>query len=167
MLELTMDVLPAAGYRQYEISNYARPGFESRHNLIYWRNGPYIGVGPAAAGCYGGRRYKNVRDVEAYVRLMDERDCAEVESEAIDVPTLMIEMVMMQLRLVEGLSIAAFQERTGVDPIALFSPTLEGLTDQGLVRVTDSHIALTRRGLLVADAVIRELACLCDDPQAA
>jgi len=162
MYLLAIDALAAAGYEQYEISNFARPGCASRHNLIYWRNEPYIGVGPSACGCIDGRRYKNIADIAGYVRLMDAQGHAEVESELLDTPTLMTEMILMQLRLNEGLSITAFHHRTGVDPRVLFGETLARLTEARLVSVSDSHIALTREGRLMADPIMAELACCCD-----
>jgi oxygen-independent coproporphyrinogen-3 oxidase len=154
-----IDTLLAAGYEQYEISNFARPGCRCEHNLIYWRNGPYIGVGPSAVGCVGARRYKNVANVEAYIRMMDARGHAEAESEIIDTPTLVTEMIMMQLRLVEGLSIDAFRRRTGIDPVTRFGGTLSGLVDLGHLVVSDTHIALTRAGRLISDAIVTELVC--------
>lgn len=158
--------LAASGYAQYETSNFARPGCACKHNLIYWRNEPYIGVGPSAAGCIDGRRYKNIADVAGYIRMMDERGHAEVESEVITAELLSTEMIMMQLRLVEGLSISAFRQRIGMDPIALFRETLKRLTELGNVKVTDTHIALTRMGRLVSDAVIRDLATDYSPPDA-
>jgi len=156
-----IDTLAVAGYEQYEISNFARPGCQCLHNLAYWHNEPYIGVGPSAAGYLNGRRYKNVSDIQAYVQMMETQGHAEVESEVIDKRTLMTEMLMMQLRLVEGLSIADFRERTGVDPVALFGDALDQLVERGLVTVSGTHIALTRNGRLVADRVIVELASSC------
>lgn len=153
----TMDTLESAGYRQYEISNYAKPGCECRHNLLYWRNEPYIGVGPSAAGCLDGRRYKNVADVAGYVRLMDRDGHAEVESETIDSEMLITEIVMMQLRLNEGFSIGAFRQRVGLDPREVFRDALTRLVDLGLVTVSETHIALTRSGRLVANTVIADL----------
>jgi len=157
-----IETLAAAGYQQYEISNFARPGCECLHNLAYWHNEPYIGVGPSASGFLNGRRYKNVSDIEAYVQMMDAQGHAEAESEVIDSRTLMTEMIMMQLRLVEGLSIADFCGRTGADPVALFGDTLDQLVERGLATVSETHIALTRSGRLVADRIIVELASRCD-----
>ena len=161
MFMLTIDTLSAAGFRQYEISNFAKPGEECLHNLIYWRNRPYIGVGPSAAGCVDGRRYKNVADVNGYVRMIEQDSHAEQESEAIGGETLMHELIMMQLRLNEGLSVGEFQARTGSDPIALFGDKLSRMCDQKFVRVDDARIALTRAGQLIADAVIAELVATC------
>jgi len=158
MFLATMDTLESAGYRQYEISNYAQPGCKCRHNLLYWRNEPYIGVGPSAAGCLHGRRYKNVADVAGYVRLIERDGCAAVESETIDTEMLIVELVMMQLRLNEGLSIAVFRERIGVDPRESFGDALTRLESLGLVTISETHIALTKSGRLVANTVIADLA---------
>lgn len=166
MYLFAIDTLADARFHQYEISNFARSGCECRHNLIYWRNQPYIGVGPSAAGCVEGRRYKNVADVAAYVRMIDEQGHAEAESETLDTPTLMIELIMMQLRLVEGVSIESFKARTGADPVALFGETLDRFVSAGHVVVTDTHIALTRTGRLIADAVITDLATASDRAEA-
>ncbi len=157
-----IDVLAEAGYGQYEISNFARPGCECQHNLIYWRNRPYIGVGPSAAGLIDARRYKNIANVAGYVRAMDRQGHAEAESEMVVGPTLMHELILMQLRLVEGLSIADFRRRTGADPLILFEVPLARLVDLDLVRVSETHIALTGRGRLVADSIMVELAAACD-----
>jgi oxygen-independent coproporphyrinogen-3 oxidase len=153
-----VDTLDAAGYEQYETSNFARPGCRCEHNLIYWRNQPYIGVGPSAAGCYAGRRYKNIADVGGYVRLIESQGVAEQESEFIDRERLMLEMLMMQLRLVEGLSIPDFQRRIGEHPRAVFGDSLLRLEVQKFLTISPTNIALTRSGRLVADAVLRELA---------
>jgi len=160
----TIDRLEAAGYEQYEISNFARPGCACQHNLIYWRNWPYLGVGPSAAGCVDGRRYKNVSDIAGYIRSIDQTGHAELESEVIEGVTLMLEMILMQLRLVEGLSIADFETRTGVNPLSLFQDVLKRLAPKRVLTVTDTHIALTRRGRLIADRIMTELACAIDRP---
>jgi oxygen-independent coproporphyrinogen-3 oxidase len=162
MYRLMVEVLEAAGYRQYETSNFARPGRESRHNLMYWRNRPYIGIGPSAAGCIDGRRYKNVSDIAAYNRLIDEQGHAEAESETITPEMLMLEMILMQLRLVEGLSIEDFTIRTGIDPRVQFAAVIERLSNLDMVTLSDTHIALTNRGRLVSDAIMMEFALCCD-----
>lgn len=154
----TIDTLEAAGYRQYETSNFARPGCECRHNVLYWRNQPYVGVGPSAVGCIDGRRYKNVANVAGYIRLMDSQGHAEVESEEIDREKLILEMILMQLRLVEGLSVADFERRVGLSPGEVFNGTLDRLASDGLLTVTRDRIAFTREGRLVGDRVMGELA---------
>lgn len=161
MYLMMLDVLARAGYLQYETSNFAKPGCESRHNLLYWRNRPYIGVGPSAAGCLDGRRYKNAADVNAYVRMIDEHGHAEAEVELITREMLMHEMILMQLRLVEGLSVADYSARLGIDPREQFAGVIERLSAGGLLTASDTHIALTTRGRLVSDAVMTEFAMCC------
>ena len=167
MFLATMDILAAAGYEQYEISNYARPGCKSRHNLIYWRNEPYIGVGPSAAGCLprnwhlpqgASRRYKNIADIAGYVRSMDAHDHAEAESEIVEGTTLILEMILMQLRLTEGLFVADFEVRTGHDLHQVFGDVLLRFADAGLVTINENAISLTRQGFLQANYVLAELA---------
>jgi len=158
MFVRTREVLADAGLRRYEISNFAIPGYPCKHNLIYWRNQTYVGVGPSAAGCVNARRYKNVANINGYVRMMAEQGTAEIESEEISCETLMLEIILMQLRLVEGISIAAFRRSTGLDPIDVFGDALAGLVDDGLLTSDDSSIALTENGMLVANAVMAELA---------
>ena len=116
-------------------------------------------------GCLQGKRYKNVADVAGYIRLMDERGQAEVESEIVSGATLIDELIMMQLRLVEGLSIADFHRRTGLDPLTLFEAALDHLVDLALVQVSETHISLTSAGRLVADSVMVELAGTADQTQ--
>ncbi|MFQ5591538.1 MAG: radical SAM family heme chaperone HemW [Phycisphaerae bacterium] len=152
------DLLTSAGYEHYEISSYAKPGGRCRHNLIYWRNEGYIGVGPSAAGCLDRRRYKNVSDLDEYVRMMDELGHAEDEAETLDVPTVLTEVMMLQLRLTEGMSVASLHDLCGGDALEWLSGVLPHLLEQGLVTRTDTHIALTSKGRLVGDAVVRELA---------
>lgn len=159
MYEHAVETLEAAGYRQYEISNFARPGRESKHNLVYWRNEPYIGCGPSAAGCYGGVRYKNVADVARYVQAIDERGEAMADREELSREALIMETVMMQLRLNEGIDRDRFRAAFGEDACELFSPRVGRMEELGLLTVSDRAIALTGRGRLVSDAVIAELAC--------
>lgn len=157
MFNATVDVLGAAGYRQYEISNFAKAGCECRHNLLYWRNQPYIGAGPSAAGCLSGRRYKNVPDIAAYVRRMGESGHAEAESETLTREMIALELVMMQMRLCDGLSVSDFRQRVGVDPRHQYAASLGRLVQQGWVTATCHRIALTRAGMLVANRVMAEL----------
>ncbi|MCG3131048.1 MAG: Oxygen-independent coproporphyrinogen-III oxidase-like protein YqeR [Phycisphaerae bacterium] len=158
LFEHTATELSRGGYEQYEISNYARPGCCCEHNLMYWRNEPYLGVGPSAAGCIGGRRYKNVADIGQYVRRVEETGSAEQETETLTADMLAIEFVMMQLRLTEGLSIRDFRDRVGVDPQAWFAGALENARERGWVEIDEERIALTRAGRMIANHVMAELA---------
>jgi oxygen-independent coproporphyrinogen-3 oxidase len=148
--------LAARGFEQYEISNFARPGRRCLHNLLYWNNDPYIGVGPSAVGYSGGVRYRNVPDVARYTRMINQRGSAVVETECVTGRRLAAETAMLQLRLVEGLDIARFQTRTGFDPRVAFAGAIERCRTLGLLRVTSTHVALTNDGRLLADSIIAE-----------
>lgn len=158
MFLAAIDQLSAAGFEHYEISNFARPGHACRHNLIYWNNGPYIGVGPSAAGYIDGRRYKNIPNAQRYAELIRAGKLPEIDTEVIEGESLAIETLMMQLRQIRGIDLAEFADRTGVDLAARASDTLCRLVSGGLIEWTDRDLRLTRSGLLVANAIIAELA---------
>lgn len=157
MYLLAIDLLARQGYEQYEISNFARPGQRCLHNLIYWRNEPYIGVGPSAAGFLDGARYKNVSDIGSYIRSVDERGHAVSESEPVRGRTLAGETVMMQLRLNEGIDVAGLIRRTGIDLRKVCKMSLGTFVEKGLVHDSGDRLALTSEGRLVADAIISDL----------
>jgi oxygen-independent coproporphyrinogen-3 oxidase len=159
-----IDQLAEAGYEQYEISNFARSGCPSKHNLIYWRNEPYLGVGPSACGCWGGRRYKNIADTARYIRAMEEQGHAESECEWLDKEMLALELILMQLRLNEGLSLVEFERRTGRPFPPPTDDRVQRLVRDGLLAISDSHVAVTRAGRVVANAVMADVAAALDSP---
>ena len=156
MYEATIDALAAAGLRQYEISNFARPGAECRHNLTYWHNQPYLGIGPSAAGYIDGARYKNVADVAEYVEAIGAGRSPRCEEERLPPARAAGETAMLALRLVEGLNRRRFTERFGQDPTVFFADAVAKHVPAGLLDVTDTSIRLTRRGLLLADGVVAD-----------
>jgi oxygen-independent coproporphyrinogen III oxidase len=155
--------LQAAGYAQYEISNFAQPGERCLHNLLYWHNLPYIGVGPSAAGYLGGVRYKNVSDLAEYARRMDRDGHAVEESEQLSGAALAGETAMLNLRLNEGLVFADFLARTGCDARTLFASAIATHAAKGWLAVSASGIALTPAGRLMANTVIADFLA---DPEA-
>ena len=145
--ELAMEEFEAAGYGQYEISNYAREGRECLHNLGYWRGADYAGLGPSAVSTRSGWRRKNVADTSAYTqRVLSGEDRFE-NLERLDKETLRAEKVSLGLRTREGV------ETTELDDLKI-----RQLESGGLVRVQDGRAALTREGRLVADGIAVELA---------
>ncbi|MCP4251628.1 MAG: radical SAM family heme chaperone HemW [bacterium] len=152
-----IDRAEAAGLEHYEISNFARSGCRCRQNLLYWRGQPYVGVGPSAAGCVDGRRYRNVADLQQYVDRIEKTGIAVEETESIDGVRLASELVMLGLRLVEGLDLAAFERRTGLDARRALGRVLDRYLSQRRLTVTDTHVALTRRGFLIADTIMADL----------
>lgn len=158
MYDLAVATLADAGFVQYEISNFARPGCESRHNLVYWRNQPYIGVGPSAVGCYAARRYRNVPEVGKYVASIEASGTAEVEVETLTPNTLALELIMMQLRLIEGLNLEVFRCRTGCEFGDAFSDAVQRLSNEGWLEFAGTHVRLTTTGRKLTNFVLGELA---------
>ena len=112
MYETALDILPGAGLPHYEISNFARPGAQCRHNLRYWHNEPYLGIGPAAAGFIDEVRYKNVADTAAYVRAIQEGQSPWSEQETLPPARRARETAMLELRLTEGINRKQFASVT-------------------------------------------------------
>jgi len=144
LFELTMDRLGEAGYRQYEISNHARPGCESRHNIACWEGREYLGLGPSAFSTLGGERLQNVCDTAEYVRKVEAGNSPVFSRESLAAATLLKEKIAFGLRM-----------DTGVEE-SLLSPWAgekEHLVDIGLLEKSGSRLRLTRRGRMLADAV--------------
>jgi oxygen-independent coproporphyrinogen-3 oxidase len=146
--------LDRAGYRQYEISNVARPGRESRHNLKYWTDGEWHAFGCGAHGTRGNVRWRNVPGAADYVdRIRIGADPA-AERRPLDPETRFGEAVFMGLRLVDGVDRAAIGRRYGVDPLVRFARDLDGFVERGLLRTDEGRLRLTREGFLLANEVM-------------
>lgn len=146
MYEIMIDTLEAAGYLQYEISNFAQPGFESRHNTKYWRLDPVYGFGVSAHSFDGTERYSNHRDTSEYVLRIKAFGAAEVDREPID---LAAETAFLGLRLNRGIEIAEYRRRFGID---LVQKTADFL-DNGLLTKDTHRLKLTRKGMLYSNEV--------------
>lgn len=158
MLRRARQRLGDAGYLRYEISNFARPGAECRHNLVYWRNGEYLGVGASAASYLSGERRSNVASWPEWQEAMHGGRDAEATSERLDAARAMGEEVMCRLRLEEGLSLDALGARWRLDARATYTKVVARFVAAGLLVVDrdGDRIVLTERGIEVADAVIAE-----------
>jgi len=153
MYRETIAMLDAAGVRQYEISNFARPDRLCTHNLVYWRNEPYIGTGAGAVSYIDGVRIENCRDAAGYVRMMDEQGSAAVNREHISLPLVIAETCIQQLRLTAGIDRAGFQSRFHDDITDTFSAALDELLDTHLIEISETHVRLTPRGRELANEV--------------
>jgi oxygen-independent coproporphyrinogen-3 oxidase len=156
MFAHAMERSAEAGYRRYEISNYARPGFESRHNQIYWRNEPYFGFGAGAAAYINGARTLNEKHPIRYAELAMNRKETTVESELLTPEEAMGETMMVGLRLAEGVEIARFAARFGVQPEEPFGAAITRQIEHGLLEHTGTHLRLSRRGVFLASEVMTE-----------
>ena len=141
--------LESMGLRQYEISNFAVPGFESRHNLHYWLDEPYLGVGPAAHSFLGGKRFYYPRNMQSFLRGdVPVFDCIGGDK---------AEFCMLRLRLTQGLCDEAFYARFGEHlPQGMFTAA-KRLEPHGLLTVQGGTIALAKQGFLVSNSVIGTL----------
>jgi oxygen-independent coproporphyrinogen-3 oxidase len=158
MYLLAQQRLAQVGYEQYEISNWARPGKACQHNLTYWRNLPYLGIGAGAHSCFGGRRFSNALAVRAYLEQVKQRDgCAEVQSEMIGPELEMAETAMLGLRLNAGVSLPLFARRYGVEFDGVFGARLAPLEAAGLLERSVGHIRLSERGRLLGNEVFERL----------
>jgi oxygen-independent coproporphyrinogen-3 oxidase len=142
----------AAGYRHYEISNVARPGCESRHNLLYWTGGNWLGFGCGAHSTWNGRRWRVISGTGDYIRAVTEQRSVRVDVRALAPAEQLEEALFMGLRLVQGIDLQAIQENWGVDVLARYGDHLTPFIEEGLAQVTaDGHLRLTRNGMLVAN----------------
>lgn len=152
------DALEAAGLRQYEISNFARPGKECRHNLKYWRYEPFIGLGPSACSHAGGRRWRNKTSLEDWAGAL-RRDESVIEDVVELTPGLAArEALVFGLRLVEGVDLGAFSERFKVDVMALFGREVGQLVEEGLLIREAGRLRIPIDKFLVSNAVLSRFA---------
>ncbi len=162
LYEIACEQLSDAGYHQYEISNWARgpidadglPRFACRHNLVYWRNGVYLGFGPGAHSSDAGRRWSVVRSVEDYIRAVETSTTLVDYQEEIPEPLAMGETMMLGLRLVEvGVDRSSFRQRFGEDVTEIYPDELERLQATGLLEITPERVRLTPHAKLLGNEV--------------
>ena len=158
-LNMAAERFCAAGFSRYEISNYARPGRECRHNLAVWRGGDFLGIGPAAFSRAGLRRWANRPDAGGYVSRLERGGEPEREENELDATADACERGLTALRLEEGWDAAACAKKfpAFAPHVPRFVETLQGLSTHGLVADIENRWILTPRGREVADAVTREL----------
>jgi len=156
MYEAAMDRLAAAGFPQYEISNYARPGFECRHNQAYWRAEPFYGFGPGAASFLDGVRRMNHRSVTTWIRKVLTGESPISETENLTPEERAREAVMVGLRLVRGIDVEVFRERFGFDLLGLGGDAAQRFLDRGWLELAGGSLRLTRSGRCFADTVVAE-----------
>jgi oxygen-independent coproporphyrinogen-3 oxidase len=156
MYETCIETLTNAGYEHYEVSNFARPGFRSRHNQVYWHNEAYLGFGPGAVSYYRGRRWKRERLPLRYVQKIKAGEELTEEAEELSAEDALGETMMLGLRLREGISLSAVQKRFGIDPRLFFAEPIQRLIRTGYLQQENDRVRLTYRGLLFADRVAGE-----------
>lgn len=141
------------GFVKYEISNYAYPGFESKHNLCYWNQEKYIGFGVNASSFFNLKRYRNTSNIDKYIDGIKNNKNIVVETEELDKLSLMKEYIILKLRLSKGVEISEFKQKFGTDIFDIFNTEFNFLKKDNLVNITSKNISLTNRGEEVANIV--------------
>ncbi|MCD6175712.1 MAG: radical SAM family heme chaperone HemW [Planctomycetes bacterium] len=149
--------LRKAGFGQYEISNFAKPGFECRHNLRYWQNLPVIGIGPAAASWYRGKRTTNIADIKKYIKRIESGRSTQSEAYIPSPEQTASESAVLGLRMIEGINMLEYKKQTGFNLTRLFGDAIKQHSFNGLLECTvDDHCRLTEKGLSYADTVAQD-----------
>jgi oxygen-independent coproporphyrinogen-3 oxidase len=156
MADLARDLAEAAGLRRYEVSNFARAGYESRHNRLYWNQGRYVGIGMGAHSFDGSRRFWNVRSLSGYLARIEDGQAVALGSEELTADDLMSEFVWLGLRQVDGIALADFGARFGTPLEDAFGATVERLQRQGFVSLKEGRLALSPRGFEVMNRILPE-----------
>jgi oxygen-independent coproporphyrinogen-3 oxidase len=150
---LAIQTLQAAGYHQYEISNFARSGHRCAHNLNYWENGEYVGFGVGAASYRNGVRSVHTRSLETYVAAALESRPIPSEGERLEGRKRVGEAMMLALRTAQGVRLDRFKERYGIDVVEVYAPVVNRLAQTGLLERDENALRLTRRGRFLANEV--------------
>jgi oxygen-independent coproporphyrinogen-3 oxidase len=153
MYTRVIERLAAGGFERYEVSAFARPGFRSTHNLVYWRNEEYIGFGNGATSYVSGERFSREPDLDAYMTLAESDAETVSDREHQDRDGEMNETMMMGLRLADGVNRAEFARRFGQDPLDRYAAAVARFEAAGLLNVTPCAIALSPRGFFLANEV--------------
>lgn len=174
MYEITKKLLGASGYERYEFSNYAKPGYECKHNMVYWTGGEYIGFGIGASSYFKGKRFSNMTDIFSYIRLMEDTtekfvsydDMEKLFNEVTDklrenvttmyVDSRMEEFMFLGLRMMCGVSRSDFEERFKKDIYEVYGTVLNRYIDQGFMAIDGDRIYLTDKGIDVSNVILAD-----------
>jgi oxygen-independent coproporphyrinogen-3 oxidase len=157
MFELAREILSARGYEQYEISNYARNGFQSVHNVNYWENGSYVGLGSGAVSCFSGVRIQSEKTPERFITMITGQQKPFKEAEFLPIDARFRESVIMGLRMTAGVSIPLLEKQYGMTPEKYYGEILELLLNQELLEEKHNRLRLTKAGMLLANRVMAQL----------
>ena len=152
MFEYIIAALELAGFEHYEISNFSKPGFESRHNLMYWDNAEYYGIGAGASGYVNGVRYKNHGPIRHYLKSVEEGN-ARIHEEHLSLREQMEEEMFLGLRKKTGVSKARFEEKFGTSFENIYGQVVRDLCHQDLLQIEGQQIRMTKKGLFLGDTV--------------
>ncbi len=157
MEEITATLCKDGGFNRYEISNFAKPGFQCRHNIIYWKNLSWLGMGAGAVASLSGTKISHVADPATYTRLIESSQEPIAEIECLSRQALFRETVIMGLRLLEGVSISELRKRFSLTPQEYYGEELDRLISQDLLTLSGDMLRLTPTALPVANQVLSRL----------
>jgi oxygen-independent coproporphyrinogen-3 oxidase len=156
MYQYAIRALNRAGYEHYEISNFARPGYRCRHNMVYWRNEEYLGFGPGAVSYRDGVRWKVISNPRRYVQAVRHGTSLVEEQEQLDTDASLGETIMLMLRLRDGVDVKAVEKRYGVKLAERYARQIQRLSRLRLLEVTSHYWRITAKGIPVANTVCAE-----------
>lgn len=174
MYDITKKLLSVNGYERYEISNYAKPGYECRHNMVYWTGGEYVGFGLGASSYFQGKRFSNLRDIFKYLNLMEDLSDRFVETDNLEtlynettrilrenvtpiyIDSRMEEFMFLGLRMMCGVSREDFAERFKKDIYEVYAPVLNKYIDEGYMATDGDRIYLTDMGIDVSNVILAD-----------
>lgn len=157
MYHYTIHYLKSKGYEHYEISNFAKPGFQCKHNLVYWHNKPYIGLGSGAHSFFNKKRFSNVTGIEEYMdQILKGKKPLEDEI-AISLNDEISETMFLGLRMMKGISMEAFKNRFGISPFEIYGEKFNKLKEEKLLTWDEKYIKLTNRGIDLSNIVFQEM----------
>lgn len=155
--EYAVSTLRDSGYSRYELSNFSLPGFECRHNMNYWEQGEYLGLGPSASSFISGRRFNTVSDHEEYARRLEHDQPVVEDSEFLTREQSAHERLLLGLRTAQGVDLCRFRREFGDNSYNRLQVTLGPLSDAGLLLIRDGQVRLTDRGILLCNEALARL----------
>ena len=154
MYETAIEFLADAGFEHYEISNFAKPGFQCRHNLTYWKNDFYIGIGPAASSYIPNWRTENISDIDKHVECIENDKNPTSERIKISPVEKASQAAVLGLRLIKGINLTEYKQKTGFDIFELFKDSIEKNLKLNLLQLKNGYLSLTKNALPIADSVL-------------
>src|SRR5690606_2315656 len=155
MYKMLMDEMAKSGFNQYEISNFSKPGYESKHNLVYWNNEEYFGFGAGAHGYINDNRYSNASNLKKYMQPISEGKRPIFDQIKITKKEKMEEEMFLGLRKIKGVQLSHFQQKFNEKMMDVFKEPIHEMMDRGLLTMNDDFLYLTNRGKLLGNEVFQ------------
>lgn len=156
MYQLTRNKLTNAGYNQYEISNFAKKGYESKHNIIYWKNKEYYGFGAGAHGYLGNQRYENIQSIEDYIKKLNDNSLPVFNKYHVSIEEKKENMLMLGLRMLKGVKFTDYEKEFNESLLENYSKQIEKLLKLDLININNKSIKLSEKGLIYGNEVFME-----------